>query len=193
MKNNPPCIIFHFQNPGKTFIMHYCNRKGIIALFTVFIFAGNSFAANPPKEQWQAVITSNGFKFKGVLKDVTDSSVVIAVRSNETDEFLFRDIEKIKLRPLHGEPGKRLVGFFAAGITGGVITGMAVSAGRDGEPAALAGVVTGIGSGLLFGLTGALLAPRVSNLFATRKFTVQHNSAFYVLHRQKLSAYCPCR
>jgi hypothetical protein len=173
--------------------MHKCNWKAIIALLTVFIFAGNSFSASPPKEQWQAVITCNGFKFKGVLKNVTDSSVIIAVRGKETDEFLFRDMDKIKLRPLHGEPGKRLVGFFAAGITGGVITGMAVSAGRTGEPAALAGVVTGIGSGLLFGLTGTLLAPQVSNLFATRKIIVQHNSTFYVLLRQKLSAYCPCR
>jgi outer membrane lipoprotein SlyB len=114
---------------------------------------------------------------------------VFLVRGN-TDEMTFRDIDKIKLRPLSSMTGQRLLGFFVGGISGGVITGTILSTGRSGEPRALAGVVGGIAGGIIFGITGALLAPVICKMISTKKIVVQHTAEFYLSLKQKLLRYC---
>lgn len=161
----------------------------IIFLLLITSASFNCFANHTPKE-WEIIVFSGGNKYKGVLKKVTDSSVVILVKEGFADEIVYREIDKIKLRPLKSKAGQRLLGFFTGGIIGGVLTGTILSAGRSGEPRAMAGVVGGIAGGLLFGIAGALLAPAISKMISTKKIVIQHNTGSYVSLKQKLLTYC---
>ena len=137
-------------------------------------------------KEWEIVISSGGAKFRGVLNSVTDSSVIFSAKNGFTDEIMFRDIDKIKLRRLHGRNAQILAGFFIGGITGGVITGTLLAAGKAGEPRALAGVVGGIGGGIIFGVAGILVAQMLS----TKKIAVKHDPAYFSILKQKLIRYC---
>jgi hypothetical protein len=142
------------------------------------------------KKEWQIIVIGKEFRAKAILQNVTDSSVILLFRKKQTDEINFTSIEKIKLRPRYNESTKRLIGFFAGGIAGGIIIGTALSSGREGEPAALAGVVGGIGGGLLVGIAGALTAPMISNIFSARNFIIIQDSIYYQRLPGKLKPYC---
>ena len=161
----------------------------LVLLLLIATSSIHSLANHPPKD-WEIIIFSGGNKYKGILKKVTDSSVVLYVSKDLTDEIAFRDIDKIKLRPHSNEPGQRLLGFFIGGISGGIITGAILSAGREGEPRAIAGVVGGIGGGIIFGIVGALLAPTIGKMISTRKIVMHHTPEFYNSLQQKLQRYC---
>jgi len=141
-------------------------------------------------KKWEIVMNSVDFKVKGILKSVTDSSAIILVRGNYTDEILFRDINKIKIRAARNRTLTRLTGFFVAGISGGILTGTTLSKGRTGEPAALAGVIGGIFGGIFFGVTGMLLAPTIIRLFPHKKIMVKHDSISIAALKRQLLPYC---
>lgn len=139
---------------------------------------------------WKAKIFSGGVKFKGILFEVTDSSVVILLpKAASQDEILFADIDIIKLVPHHGKGKKRLVGFAVGSIAGAWSVSSGLSKGKTGEPAALAGVIGGIGGGLIGATVGVAIAPSVYNLFAIKKFSVEHDPRHYHLLKLKLQPY----
>jgi len=164
--------------------MHRLILLMLIATSSLHVYSNHS------SKEWEVIIFSGGNKYKGILQKVTDSSVVLLVKMNNIDEIAFRDIDKIKLRPLSSMTGQRLLGFFVGGISGGVITGTILSAGRSGEPRALAGVVGGVAGGIVFGVAGALLAPVIGRMISTKKIVLHHTTEFYLSLRQKLLAYC---
>ena len=170
---------------------HSLQTLTMLRLILLLLIANSSFNvyANHPSKEWEIIIFSGGNKYKGVLKKVTDSSIVLSVKKNNIDEIVFRDIDKIRLRPIRNMSGESLLGFFIGGITGGVITGTALSAGKSGEPRALAGVVGGIAAGIVFGIICAILTPVVAKMISTKKITVQHTAAFYISLKQKLLRY----
>jgi hypothetical protein len=130
------------------------------------------------------------FKDKGVLKAVTDSSAIIIVRKNYTDEILFQGIDKIKIRSAGNGSSTRLTGFFIGGIVGGALIGTSLSKGREGEPAALAGVVGGIFGGILAGVIGMLVAPTIVRLFPHKIINVKNNSKSIATLKHQLLPYC---
>jgi hypothetical protein len=73
--------------------------KGIMFIFFLAI-AINSLKAQHKNslKKWEVVMAGAEFKVKGLLKSVTDSSAIIIVRKNYTDEILFQGIDKIKIR-----------------------------------------------------------------------------------------------
>ena len=141
-------------------------------------------------KKWEIVMNSADFNIKGILKSVTDSSAIILVRGDYTDEILFRGINKINIRSASNRSLTRLTGCFVAGISGGILTGSALSSGREGEPAAMAGVVGGIFGGILFGITGMLIAPTIVKLFPHKKIMVKFDSISMAALKRQLLPYC---
>lgn len=130
------------------------------------------------------------FKIKGILKSLTDSSSIILVKGNYTDEILLRDVNKIKIRSASNRSLTRLAGFFVAGISGGILTGNILSKGREGEPAAMAGVVGGIFGGIIFGTTGMLIAPAINRLFPHKKIMVKNDKISITALKRQLLPFC---
>ena len=160
-----------------------------VSFFTLFTNSTNA-QKNVAKKKWEVVMVLDGFKAKGILKSVTDSSAIIIVRKNYTDEILFRDIHKIKIRSANTGILTRLTGFFVGGISGGIIIGTSLARGRQGEPAALAGVIGGIGGGILVGIASALIAPQIVKLFPHKIIIVKQDSIFIAGLKQQLFPYC---
>ena len=165
-------------------------RRGFLFFLFVLIITSLDAQNKVSGKKWEVVMTLNGFKAKGILKSVSDSSAVIIVRKNYTDEIQFRDIKKIKIRSANNEILTRLTGFFVGGISGGIIIGTSLSKGRQGEPAALAGVIGGIGGGILVGIASALIAPQIAKLFSHKIIIVKQDSAFLAELKQQLLPYC---
>jgi len=167
----------------------FMRRLFLIILFVTAItslYAQNKVS----RKKWEVVLSLDGFKARGILKSVTDSSAIIIVRKNYTDEILFRDINKIKIRSANNEILTRLAGFFIGGISGGVIIGTSLANARQGEPAALAGVIGGIGGGILVGIASALIAPQVVKLFPHKIIVVKKDNDFLASLKQQLLPYC---
>ena len=165
-------------------------RRIVIVCIPAFIMISLKAQHKIPVKKWEIVMIGDDFKSKGILKSVTDSSAIIVLRGNYTDEIPFRDIHKIKIRSARNTALTRLAGFFIGGISGGVLTGSALSNGRDGEPRAMAGVVGGIFGGILFGITGMLFAPTIIKWFPHKKIIVKHDSISITTLKQQLLPYC---
>lgn len=157
-----------------------------LLVFHSFVYAQNKTS----KKKWEVVLSLHGFKAKGILKSVTDTSVVIIVRKNYTDEILFKDIHKIKIRGVSNVLLTRVAAFFIGGIAGGTIVGTSLSRGRQGEPAALAGVIGGIGGGILIGIGSAIVAPGIVKLFPKKSIMVKQDSSFLAVLKLQLLPYC---
>lgn len=176
--------------------MHRYRKKGCQAgntmkyILAYLLFVTAVSPAIAQKKKWKAVLTGYGHREKGILLSLTDSSIMIAGRNNPEMEVLLKDIEKIKLVPVRDKGAERLVGLFAGSLTGGIAGGMALSAKREGEPAALAGVVGGIGIGILSGAVCAVAAPGIVDLFVTKRYQVHHDSISLSLLKQKITRYC---
>jgi hypothetical protein len=83
-----------------------------------------------------------------------------------------------------------VTGFFVGGIVGGIVIGISLSKGREGEPAAMAGVVGGIFGGILAGVVGMLAAPTIVRLFPHKTIKVKNNSKSIATLKQQLLPYC---
>ena len=165
-------------------------RRIMTVFVLAFIMISLKAQHNISGKKWEIVMIGNDFKSKGILKIVTDSSAIIVLRGNYTDEIPFRDINKITIRSASNRALTRLAGFFIGGISGGVLTGSALSKGRDGEPGAMAGVVGGIFGGIIFGITGMLIAPAIIKLFPHKKIIVKHDKISITALKQQLLPYC---
>ena len=99
--------------------------------YTAF-FAGAQ--SKGKKKEWQIVVIGKEFRAKAILRHVTDSSVILLFRKDQTGEISFSTIEKIKLRRLDNELGKRLLGFLAGGIAGGTSAMPACGQGPAAKP-----------------------------------------------------------
>jgi len=165
--------------------------KGIMFIFFLAI-AINSLKAQHKNslKKWEAVMAGADFKVKGLLKAVTDSSAIIIVRKNYTDEILFQGIDKIKIRSASNRSSTRLTGFFVGGIVGGALIGTSLSKGQQGEPAAMAGVVGGIFGGILAGVIGMLVAATIVRLFPHKIINVKNNGKSIATLKQQLLPYC---
>ena len=162
----------------------------IISLLSLFLFLNSLYAQNKTsKKEWEVVMFLDGFKAKGILESVTDSSAIIIVRKNYTDEILFGDIHKIKIRAAGDKVLARLAGFFIGGTTGGIIVGTLLSQNRAGEPRALAGVLGGIGGGLIIGVASAIIAPGIVKLFPQKIIIVKQDSSSLASLKQQLIPY----
>lgn len=159
-------------------------------IVTILLIVATVFPAIGQKKKWKAVLTGNGFREKGILLSVNDSSIIIAAKGDPQQEVLLKNTEKIKLVPVRDKGVERLVGLFTGGVAGGVVGGMTISGNKEGEPAAMAGVVGGIGIGILSGAVSALAAPGIVDLFVSKRFDVQHDSISLLLLKQKITRYC---
>ena len=165
-------------------------RRIVIIFILAFMITSLKAQHKMSGQKWEIVMIGDDFKYKGILKLVTDSSALIFLRGNYTDEIFFRDINKIKIRSASNRSLTRLTGFFVGGISGGILTGSILSKGREGEPAAMAGVVGGIFGGILFGITGMLIAPTIIKLFPHKKIMVKHDSISIIALKQQLLPFC---
>lgn len=165
-------------------------RKILLLTFLLITYYSDCFSQKKLRK-WQIVLVCDGYKLKGICKKVTDSSVFITVRKSADDEILFRDIKKIKLRPLSDEVGKRIIGFWVAGISSGIIIGIVLLNGESSQPGSLHAFIGAVVGGIIFGIVGALIAPKVFYLFTAKEIVVQHNPESYPTLKAKLLNYCP--
>jgi hypothetical protein len=162
----------------------------------IFIICFFDYAAFPVSAQskknprnWQIIVTGDHLRKRGFLQKVTDSSVVLLIQ-NHTDEINFTTIRKIKLKLRYIGVATGVAGFFVEGIAGGVIIGNSLSAGKTGEPAAMSGVVGGIGGGLLVALTAAVMNPVIVDILTSKKFFVEQDSIYFQSLELRLKPYC---
>jgi hypothetical protein len=157
-------------------------------LFLVFcIPAFPCFSKSAPYtgKRWKAIVFTGTQKVKGILYQVSDSSVVLMLSGDGYTEILFRDIHKIKLRP-HFEKMEKVIGFLVGAGAGAAVLATAASRNREGEPAALAGIYGGLLGGIIGGGVGIAVAMPVYRLMATKTYIVRHDPPAYPLLAQKL-------
>lgn len=133
------------------------------------------------------VVTGNG-TFKGVLFNVTDSSLVVTTGAGRQEDILFPVIKKIKLTPTTHRDTKKLIGL-VTGAAAGAIAAVAIFDKGANKPEATGGVVGGIAGGLAGAAIGFAIAPAVYNLFAAKRMRLQHNSTSYQLFKARLQPY----
>ena len=127
---------------------------------------------------WKAIVFTGDQKVKGILFQVSDSSVVLSLPDKTYSEILFSRIHKIRLRRRFGE-AEKLVGFLAGAGTGAAVLATMASKGRQGEPGALAGVYGGFLGFLLGGGIGIAVATPVYRLISTRTYIIPHDPLLY--------------
>jgi hypothetical protein len=162
-------------------------------LFCFLFFAVFSASAQSKKKpkKWQIIVMGKQLRARAYLQNVTDSSIVLAFGNGPTKEISFKTITKIKLKPrYYSGVAAGAASFFLEGIAGGIIIGTAFSKGKTGEPAAMSGVVGGVGGGLAVGFTSAILNPLILDKLVSKKFYVHQDSVSYQSLKLRLKPYC---
>jgi len=138
---------------------------------------------------WKAIVYTDSPKVKGILYQVSDSSVVLVMADRSYNEISFSTIHKIKLRPRFGKMEK-VVGFLVGAGTGAAVLASAAGRGREGEPATMAGIFSGFTGFLVGGGIGIAVATPVYRLIFTKKYIVQHEPSGYARLSAKLRRRC---
>ena len=168
----------------------------IILICWLLLFISFSVSAQSKKKpkKWQVIVIGKHLRTRAFLQNVTDSSIVLVFGNRRTKEIGLSTIKKIKLKPrYYSGVAMGAASFFVEGIAGGIIIGTALSKGKTegpGGPAAMAGVVGGIGGGLALGFISAIVNPIILDKLVAKKFYVHHDNIYYQSLKLRLKPYC---
>ena len=141
------------------------------------------------QKTWKTIVFTGSQKIKGILYQVSDSSVVLMYRGNSSHEILFSNIHKIRLRRRFGKMEK-VVGGLVGATTGAVVLSTTYGGGgHGGGGTAMGGIFGGLAGGLVGGGIGIALATPVYRLLSTRTYIIPHDALLYPSFAAKLRRY----
>lgn len=162
----------------------------LVTLVFLFLTAGSTGWGQLQHrvKAWKAIVLTDHKKVKGILYDVSDSSIVVMLPDKHYREVLFSHAHKVKLRTRAATDMMQLIGATVGAVTGGILL-YSLSAHNPGWGTGNAGGIYAEYGGAMGGLAGvALGVPILGGLF-TKKFTVGHDSGSYAALAAQLRPY----
>lgn len=140
------------------------------------------------KKVWQTFVFTNDSKAKGVLKEASDSSLILLTKSGE-QTLLYNDIIRLKFIRKKNRATEVIGGIIVGASLGAAITASQLSNGKAGEPAAVSSAIGATLGGFAGGIAGGFIATPLCKLVFARRINVEHSLIFYQSLPQKLQPY----